>query len=44
MQKGPLTPGSETAAFMKDDIQIRKRYAKVIGMAGEMLYQSHFAL
>lgn len=30
-----LTPGSETDAWMKDDMQIKKRYAKKIGTAGE---------
>lgn len=35
--KRELTPGSETAAFMKDIIVTAKRYAKVIGSAGETL-------
>lgn len=40
----PLTPGSETEAWMNEDMETRKRYAKRMGIDGEMLSQSHGAL
>lgn len=36
-----LTPGSVTDACMKDDKQIKKRYAKMIGMAGDTSCQKY---
>lgn len=41
---GKLTPGSETEALMKDDIQSANKYAKVIGNPGDTLNHNHFAL
>ena len=43
-QEGPLTPGSVTDACKKDEVQMKKIYAKMIGIAGETLCQSHGAL
>lgn len=40
---GGLTPGSVSEAWKKEDTQTKARYAKKIGTAGEMLYQSSFA-
>ena len=39
-----LTPGSEVVAWMKDEIQIKKMYAKMMGIEGETWSQSHGAL
>ena len=38
------TPGSIIEAWMKDDTQTKKMYAKMIGTAGERLYQKYGAL
>lgn len=39
-----LTPGSVTDAWKKEDIQMKKIYAKRMGIAGETLCHSHGAL
>ncbi len=38
------TPGSSTDAWMKEDKQTKKMYAKIMGIAGETWCHSHGAL
>lgn len=41
--KRELTPGSETDAWVKEEIEMKNMYAYIMGIAGEILCQSHGA-
>lgn len=41
---GVRTPGSEAVAWMKEDIQTKNKYAKMMGIEGETLSHNHGAL